>query len=92
LEPELVRILLVEDNARDASPFPKALQDADLSFAVTERSTTGPRQWRFVQREGEYAGNPAPHLVVLDLNLPQHDGVEILKAGQQSRRFDGSPW
>jgi len=90
MKPELVRVLLVEDNAGDAYLFRKALEEANLNFALTVIDD-GFQALAFVRGEGEYAGNPVPDLVVLDLNLPKHGGVEVLQAIEQSRRFDRVP-
>jgi CheY-like chemotaxis protein len=40
----------------------------------------------FVEGEG-----PVPDLAVLDLNLPKHDGVQVLGAIRASRRFARTP-
>jgi CheY-like chemotaxis protein len=90
MKPELVRVLLVEDNAGDAYLFRKALEEANLNFTLTVIDD-GYQALAFVRSEGEYAGKEVPDLVVLDLNLPKHGGVEILKAIQQDRRFDNVP-
>lgn len=86
----MVRVLLVEDNAGDAYLFRKALEEADLNFALTVIDD-GHQALAFVSGDAEYAGDPLPDLVVLDLNLPRHGGDEVLKAIQQSRRFEGVP-
>ena len=90
MEPELFRVLLVEDNAGDIYLFRKALEEAGLNFALTVIDD-GSQALAFVRGEREYAGNPVPDLVVLDLNLPKHEGIEILKAIELSRRFEGAP-
>lgn len=90
MELELVQVLLVEDNAGDAYLFRKALEEAELNVALTVIDD-GYRALAFVRGEREYAGDPIPDLVVLDLNLPKHGGDEVLKAIAQSRRFEGVP-
>ena len=51
----------------------------------------GSQALALVRGEREYAGDPVPDLVVLDLNLPKHERVEILTAIEQSRRFEDVP-
>ena len=90
METELIRVLLVEDNAGDAYLFRKALEEAGLNCALTVIDD-GFQALACVRGEGEYDGNPVPDLVVLDLNLPKHGGVEILKAIDQNPRFKSVP-
>jgi len=90
MEPEMIRVLLVEDNAGDAYLFRKALEEAGLNCALTVIDD-GFQALAFVRGEGAYDGNPVPDLVVLDLNLPKHGGVEVLKAIEQSPRFGSVP-
>jgi CheY-like chemotaxis protein len=90
MAPEPVRVLLVEDNAGDAYLFRKALEAAELNFDLTVIDD-GSQALAFVRGEREYAGNAVPDLVVLDLNLPKHEGIEILNAIELSRRFEGVP-
>jgi CheY-like chemotaxis protein len=90
MERKLVRVLLVEDNAGDAYLFGKALEEAELNFALTVIDD-GYQALAFVRGEREYTGHAVPDLVVLDLNLPKHGGDEVLKAIEQSPRFEGVP-
>ena len=77
------RILLVEDNPSDAFLVRKALENAEVNFDLT-LIEDGAEAMAFVRREGKYATAPTPDLAVLDLNLPKHDGSEILKEMRQS--------
>jgi CheY-like chemotaxis protein len=40
--------------------------------------TDGEQALQFVRQQGEYAGAPRPGLIMLDLNLPRRDGLEVL--------------
>ncbi|HXX66290.1 MAG TPA: response regulator [Polyangiaceae bacterium] len=66
-------ILLVEDNPRDEELALRALRKNQIANDVV------------VARDGQQAidvllaGGPLPVLVLLDLNLPKIDGIEVLK-------------
>jgi CheY-like chemotaxis protein len=86
----LFRILLVEDNAADAYLFRKALENAELNFELLLLED-GAQALAFVRGEGAFGAEPAPDLVVLDLNLPKSDGTEVLQAIRQSRHLSKIP-
>jgi len=79
-------ILLAEDNPGDVLLFREALKSRDLACNVvvaadgqkainllSEPGATQSRAWR-------------PHLIVLDVNLPKHNGDAVL------RHVRGQPW
>ncbi|MFC7329976.1 response regulator [Marinactinospora rubrisoli] len=75
--PQPIEVLLVEDDPGDVL----MTREAFAEHAVGDRLhvvTDGVEALRFLRREGEYAGAPRPHLVLLDLNLPRKDGREVL--------------
>ncbi|WP_159901447.1 response regulator [Salinirussus salinus] len=75
---EPIEILLAEDNPGDVRLTEKALERGKIvnNLHVTEN---GVEAMRFLRREGEYAGEPQPDLVLLDLNMPRKDGREVLE-------------
>jgi two-component system response regulator len=83
-------ILLVEDNPADVYLFRQALIGADVDFVLTVIED-GLEALRFARREGKYVTGPVPHLAVLDLNLPQFGGIEILEALRNSIAFKHVP-
>ena len=87
---ELFQILLVEDNEADIYLFRKGLENAEVNFELTVL-TDGGAALSFVRREGKYAKSPEPDLAVMDLNLPKHDGIEVLEAFRQSRHLSNVP-
>ena len=74
-----IDILLVEDNEGDAHLTQEALKKAKVRNRVHVTSD-GVEAMAFLKREGEFASAPRPDLVLLDLNLPNMDGREVLEA------------
>ncbi len=73
-----VEILLVEDSPADIALTREALEDSKLHnnlYVVTD----GEEAMAFLHKEGKYATMPKPDLILLDLNLPKKNGLEVLK-------------
>jgi two-component system, chemotaxis family, response regulator Rcp1 len=71
-----IEILLVEDNPGDARLTQEALRDTP--GARLRAVNNGFDAMALLRREGQYQGMPQPDLVLLDLNLPEMDGREVL--------------
>jgi CheY-like chemotaxis protein len=73
-------ILLAEDDDGHASLICRNLQRAGLANEIA-RVPDGHAALDYVRREGDYAGRPAeaPLLLLLDINMPRMDGVEVLR-------------
>ena len=77
---KLVRILLVEDNIDDIMIMKKALLEAKMLNALAV-VRDGQEALEFLLRQGQYqdpATSPRPGLILLDINLPGMNGLEIL--------------
>lgn len=70
-------ILLVEDNPGDVRLLEEAMDEADISHRIHVASN-GRDALEFIQQRGPYEDAPRPDLVLLDLNLPQLSGEEVL--------------
>ena len=75
---EPIEILLVEDNPGDARLAVEALKDSKVHNNLYHVKD-GVEAMDFLHRRGEYAGVPAPDLILLDLNLPRKDWREVLE-------------
>ena len=74
---EPVEILLAEDNPGDAKLTRKALEQGKVINNL-HVVTDGLEAMAYLRQEGEYADEPRPDLVLLDLNMPRKDGREVL--------------
>ncbi len=73
-----VDILLVEDNPGDIRLTQEAMKEARLTNTL-HVARNGVQALDFLHQRGEFAAAPRPDLVLLDLNLPQLSGREVLK-------------
>ncbi|MFI5395916.1 MAG: response regulator [Candidatus Binatia bacterium] len=75
--PELIEILMVEDNPGDVRLTREALRDAKVrnTMHVVE---DGEAALDFLHQRGAYAHAVRPDLILLDLKLPRKDGLEVL--------------
>lgn len=73
-----IDILLVEDNPGDARLTQEALREGKVynTLYVVE---DGEEAISFLKRTGEYTDCPKPDLILLDLNLPKKNGIEVLR-------------
>jgi len=79
------RILLGEDNPADVYLIRQALEENGVKYTL-EVAAHGGEMIEAVSKRGN-----APDLVVLDLNLPRHDGLEILKLIRDNQDYNGVP-
>lgn len=77
MDTERFRVLLIEDNAGDVYLFEKALANTGLDCELTVIDD-GAQALAFAKGLG--TPGPVPDIAVLDLNLPKHDGIEVLEA------------
>jgi CheY-like chemotaxis protein len=72
------RILLVEDNAGDVRLTREALREADLAVQLVA-VPDGEQALAFLRKEGAHHDARRPDLILLDLNLPRKNGLEVLE-------------
>ncbi|MDE2869805.1 MAG: response regulator [Chloroflexota bacterium] len=73
-----IEILLVEDNPGDVRLTQEAVREARIRNTLNVVND-GEQAIAYVRRQGEYADQPRPDLILLDLNLPRKDGREVLQ-------------
>lgn len=73
----LIEILLVEDSEPDVLLIREAFEGARVPNRV-HVVRDGVEALRFLRREGEYAGATRPDVILLDINMPRKNGLEVL--------------
>ena len=73
----VVDVLLVEDDPGDVLMTREAFEHHKLRNQL-HVVNDGEQALQFLHRTGEYASAPRPGLILLDLNLPRRDGLEVL--------------
>ena len=77
----MTTILIVEDNEKNMKLVRDILQHKGYT---TVEATTGEEGWRLVQET-------LPDLVLMDIQLPDVDGITVLRRIRADRRFDAMP-
>ncbi len=83
-------ILLADDNPADIYLIREALKEHGVN-CTTQVAMDGKEVLQLISTEGSLAGMQDLSLIILDLNLPRHDGLEILKRLRETRRFAHIP-
>ena len=86
----MFRIFLAEDNPGDVRLFLEALNSRNLQFDLTV-AEDGQKALAMIQTVA--AGDPAksPDIIVLDVNLPKHNGDEVLRQVRADPRLHTVP-
>ena len=85
-----VNILLVEDNEDDVIILKEILSKHDIGQSlVTVRD--GDEALDFIFKKGVFSAVKTPDIVLLDLNLPRKNGLEVLKEVRSDKRYKYLP-
>jgi CheY-like chemotaxis protein len=89
VEPRRASVVVVDDNATDVILIKEAIlaQKLDVDLRIYEDGEAAMGLIERVEQEEE----PCPHLILLDLNLPRRDGLEVLARLRGVRRCAGIP-
>lgn len=84
------QILLAEDNPADVYLIRQALAENNLDCDL-HVACDGKQALSFFSRECDGIRAAIPDLILLDINMPQHDGTEVLQHIRQDSRLDAVP-
>lgn len=90
IDGEQIDILLVEDNPGDVRLTEEAFAEARLNNTL-HVATDGVEALDFLHRRGDHESAPRPRLVLLDLNIPKVDGLEVLEEIRESPDLTSIP-
>jgi len=85
-----IRTLLVEDNDDDIVFIREAFSDAGR-INIEQIVQDGDAALAYLRCEAPYHRQPAPDLVLLDLNIPKKDGFQVLEAIKRDARLKHIP-
>lgn len=74
---ETIHILLVEDDPGDVFLIREALKSTSLPCSI-DVADNGERALDYLHRRNSFAVAERPDLILLDLNLPRINGIEVL--------------
>lgn len=86
MDKSTANILLGEDNPADVYLIRQALQENGIQYTL-EVATHGGEMISALTEPRE----SLPDLIILDLNLPRYDGIEVLKAVRENNSLKGIP-
>jgi CheY-like chemotaxis protein len=81
------QLLVIEDNPADVDLLRRALDGANLNFELTVVDD-GAKALALLRAGAE---TPAPDLAIVDLNLPKHNGLEVIERMRANPTFREVP-
>lgn len=87
-----VKILIAEDDDGHAELIKEALEESGVNNPVT-RFHDGQEAWEYLQElvQTDDDFNENAYLLLLDINMPRMDGVEVLKRVKKNEKLKSIP-
>lgn len=86
----LIEILLVEDNEGDILLTKEAFRETKTPCNITV-ARNGIEGLQALSKEGFFLNSPTPDLILLDINMPKMNGIEVLEKIKQNLNFVSIP-
>ena len=85
-----IEILIVEDNAGDVGLIEEVFEEAKINNNI-HVAEDGEEAVLYLRGEGKFLGSPRPDIILLDLNLPNKDGREVLREIKEDEKLKNIP-
>jgi chemotaxis family two-component system response regulator Rcp1 len=85
-----IQILLAEDNRADIVMVREALKAHKIAHQL-QIAADGEEALAFIRRMGKPDEPPCPDILLLDLNLPKADGLDVLREFRQHPECAATP-
>ena len=85
-----IRILLAEDSRADILMVREALKAHEIAHEL-HVAVNGEEALAFIARMGKPGEPPCPDILLLDLNLPRADGLDVLREFRQNPECASTP-
>lgn len=83
-------ILIIDDSETDATIMAEALSSTIMGNSVTTVDNAA-AAIALLNQKGKFENTPQPDLIILDLNMPDFDGLEFLRVVKTDPRFSFIP-
>jgi CheY-like chemotaxis protein len=90
LAAKMVEILLIEDNPGDIRLVKEVFKDSKLHNNLRV-ALDGEEAMKMLRQEGEHFKAQRPDLIILDLNLPKKNGIEVLREIKEDKSLKCIP-
>ena len=84
-------ILMIDDNPTDVLLMKEAFSFCEGKNYEIHVAEDGVYAMDFLKRQGQYHAAPRPDIILLDLNMPRKNGLEVLMAVKTDSEFKYIP-
>ena len=85
-----VEILIVEDNKGDVGLIEEIFEEAKIRNKLNV-AEDGEEAMLYLRGKGKFSGSLRPDIIILDLNLPNKDGREVLREIKEDSNLKNIP-